>query len=331
MDIVIGVDVLLLAQASPAALGITHDVIDAVNRLSRRRVFDLRLVTPSTGDEGTAREDMRVVLRGGVEARAIPIGRTRPRGIVVVPGLGAATQEELHARMGAADVSPAARWLVRAWRSGAEVGASCTGVFLLGEAGLLDGRRCTSTWWLLHALTRRYPRAKAEPSAMLCAEDRVWSAGAAFAHIDLMLGLVAPHVGPALLEAAARHLVVEGRPSQARFVIPSFLAAHDPLASRVGAIVERRLAAPHTLATLAKDVSVTPRTLARRITAATGLSPMRFVQKIRVEAALHRLETTRDSVEAIAAAVGFEDPSALYRLLRRHTGRGPSAFRARRP
>src|SRR5262249_29895818 len=157
----------------------------------------------------------------------------RSRDVAVVLGLGAALPDEIEARIAQPDVDVVSAWLGRAWRRGAIVAASCTGVFLLGRAGLLDGRRCTSTWWLGPALKALQPDCDATLDSMVIQHERVWTAGAAFAHIDLMLALVARLAGTALAGDVARHLVVEQRPSQARFVVPSFLAAQDPLASRI--------------------------------------------------------------------------------------------------
>jgi len=313
------VDVLALEGSSPAALGVTFDVLDAVNRLAGEPVFEWRtLVTHGS----VAR------LRGGVSAPARPLSRAKPRDLVIVLGIGACDDAAVEERIAAPDALVAARWLHSAWRRGATVAASCTGVFLLGQAGLLDGRRCTTTWWLTSKLKSLFPESLSDTDSMLTDDTRVWTAGASFAHIDLMFGLVARFAGPALAEDAARYTVVDQRASQARYVMPGFLAAQDPIAREVEAYVRRRLAKPFTLQDLAQQTGTTTRTLNRRLALATGLSPMRFAQKIRVDAALHLLQTTRLSLEIVAERVGFEDSSALYRLIRRHTGRSPSLFRA---
>ena len=102
-----------------------------------------------------------------------------------------------------------------------------------------------------------------------------------------------------------------------------FPGDEDPAHQPVG-----RLAGGEELADLARQTGTTARTLSRRLTLATGLSPMRFAQKIRLDAALHLLQTTRLPLEAVAEKVGLEDCSALYRLIRRHTGKSPGLFRA---
>ena len=314
----IGVDILVLAGASPSAVGVSLDVLDAANKLARKPAFDHRVLSTETAG---------VALRGGLSIASRPLARTRARDLVIVPGLGAATREEAALRIAQPDAVRAAAWLKAAWQGGATVASSCTGVFVLGAAGLLDRRQCTTTWWLVPHLQSLFPASEPSRDAMLTEDRRVWTAGAALAHIDLMLGLVARFAGPALAEETARHLVVERRASQARYVIPAFLAARDPLAGRIERYVRTRLARPVSLAELAEATATTSRTLSRRLVAATGMAPMKFVQKIRVDAALHLLQTTRLPMPDVAEQVGFADQAALYRLIVRHTGSPPSAFR----
>jgi transcriptional regulator GlxA family with amidase domain len=313
-------DIIALDDCGPAALGITLDVLETVNRLAQRSVFEWRVLC-ARGSASRARY--------GVRAAASPLARARPRDLVIVLGAGMATPEGLGERLANDDVAQAAQWIGNAWNGGSVIAASCTGVFLLGAAGLLDGRRCTTTWWLVPTLAALHPTCNAEPDAMITEDRRVWTAGASFAHIDLMLSLIARFGGPQLAQQTARYLVVDQRASQARYVIPAFLAAQDSLATKVEGYVRRRLARPIDLAAMASSMGTSGRTLNRRIRRATSLSPMRLVQKIRVDAALHLLDTTRLTLPEIAERVGFADPSTLYRLLVRHTGKSPTELRAR--
>lgn len=310
------VDLIVLKGASPAGVGISIEVLDAVNRIAGQRVVTWRILSPA-GAQTSA--------RGGLLIPAQPMVRAQPRDIAIVAGLGAGSEAELTARLAGADAVQAARWIARAWTRGTTVAASCSGVFLLGKAGLLDGRRCTASWWLTPMLQAAFPQARPGADAMVVEQDRVWTAGAGLAHVDLMLALVGRFVGPEVADSTARHLAADRRASQACYVIPTDLAARDPLACKVEAVVRDRPAA--TLADLAAATGVPARTLARRIQAATGLSPMRFVQKIRLDAALHLLQSTRLPLDAVAERLGFADAATLYRLVRRHTGRAPGSFR----
>lgn len=312
------IDLIVLKEASPAAVGVSIELLDMVNRLAGQRLLNWRILSPS-GTQAT--------LGGGLFMPAQPLVRAQARDIVILPGLGTGTEAEMAARIAEPDAVAAARWLARAWARGATVAAACTGVFVLGTAGLLDRRHCTTAWWLVPALQAAFPSARTTADAMVTEDERIWTAGAALAHLDLMLALVGRFVGPELADSVARHLLVDRRASQAPYVMPARLAAHDPLACTIETAVRERLGGPITLPDLARAAGVAPRTLARRIQAATGLSPMRFVQKIRLDTALQLLQSTGLSLEAIADRLGFADAATLYRLVRRHTGQPPSAFR----
>lgn len=313
----IGVDVLVLSGASASAVGTTIDVVSAANRIIGTPTFDLRFVSP----------EPQVTLRGGLVATAQPLARARPRDVVVTPGLGAANAHEIANRLTAADVADAGQWLMRAGHRGVDIAASCTAVFVLASAGLLDGRRCVTTWWLGAELAEIAPTADVVIDEMVVRDSRIWTAGSAFAHIDLMLALMRHFGGAALADELASRLVVDQRTSQASFLIPSHLAARDDTVAALESFVRSHLDEPHTLHSMSKWCGLSPRTLARRTNSAVGLSPLQLVQRVRLERSLHLLRTTRMSLEEIAAAVGVTDPATLHRLVKKHTGRSPGALR----
>ncbi|MFC9664600.1 helix-turn-helix domain-containing protein [Nocardia sp. NPDC127606] len=127
---------------------------------------------------------------------------------------------------------------------------------------------------------------------MVVRDGPIWTAGSAFAHIDLMLALLRFLGGAALTDELASRLVIDERSSQAPFLIPSHLAARDETVAALESFVRTHLDRPHTLASLAQRCRVSPRTLARRTDRAVGLSPMQLVQRVRLEHALHLLRTT---------------------------------------
>ncbi|HTX95189.1 MAG TPA: helix-turn-helix domain-containing protein [Mycobacterium sp.] len=298
-------------------MGATIDVVSAANRILGKPTFDLRFVSARN----------QVVVRGGLVAAAQPVDRARARDVVVVPGLGAAEPREIAERLGEADVALAAQWLTRADARGATIAASCTAVFVLGAAGLLDQRRCVTTWWLGADLARVAPGANVVIDEMVVRDGPIWTAGSAFAHIDLMLAVIRHLGGAALTDELANRLVADQRTSQAGFLIPSHLAARDETIAALESFVRSRLDEPHTLDSLARSCGVSTRTLARRTRNAVGLSPLQLVQRVRLERSLHLLRTTRMPLDEIAAAVGLADPATLHRLVKRHTGQSPGALR----
>ncbi|MFN7135278.1 MAG: GlxA family transcriptional regulator, partial [Myxococcales bacterium] len=181
---------------------------------------------------------------------------------------------------------------------------------------------------LMPFFARRYPEVELRADRMVVESGRVVTAGSAFAHADLMLSVVARLTSPSLANLAARYLVLDTRASQSRYMVLDHLRRFDPLLRTLEEFVEANLDRQVSLDELARAAATSPRTLARKLEASMGMSPQRFVQRVRVEHAAHLLETTRESVEEIAARVGYADPAAFRRIFRRHTGDSPRGRRA---
>ena len=205
--------------------------------------------------------------------------------------------------------------------------ASCASTFLLAETGLLDGRRATTTWWFAPLFRQRYPAVELLTEQMVVADWPIATAGAAMAQMDLMLAIVDRFAGPGLAKACANYLLLGGRRSQAPFMAITFLASQDPKIARAEKWVRDNIARDFAIEELAKSVALAPRTFARRVSATCGISPIQFVQRIRLETARFLLETTRLPVDEIARRVGYAEPSTLRRLIRRDTKHPPGHFR----
>lgn len=322
--------ILVLDGVADGAVGISLDVLGAARRLAASvrgagatnpplvpRLFSLdgRSVTTCAG--------RTLAVDGAFAAR-----RMRPRDVVVVPGLGMATADEIHAAFEVPNVRSAVEALADVVRRGALVAASCSATFLLGAAGVLDGHEATTTWWLGPEFLRRFPRVTLRADRMVVASGLAVTAGSAFAHVDLMLALVARTSGPSLAKMVSRYLVIDERPSQSRYVISQHLRTDDAVVRSLERFVRAHLDRPVTLREMASATATSPRTLARRLEQALGTTPLQFVRRLRVERAVHLLETTRDSVDEIAAKVGYADAAAFRRILRRETGRAPRDLRA---
>jgi transcriptional regulator GlxA family with amidase domain len=219
--------------------------------------------------------------------------------------------------------------LLRRWSdSGTLVGAACTGTFVLAGTSLLDGQRATTSWWLAPFFREQYPHVVLAESHVLVGSSRFITAGAALAHLDLALWLVR-RCSPALAALTARYLVVDPRPSQAAFSIPDHLAHSDPLVERFERWARRQLADGFSLSEAARAALTSERTLARRLQSVLGKSPLAFFQDLRVERAVHLLQTTSASMDQIADQVGYADGVTLRTLIRRKLGRGVRELRVR--
>ena len=304
-----------------------------VSVLALDDVFDLGLAAVLDGLQ-TANElialfalpvapfDVRVVgVRSAVRtARGfqVPLSRAHARrpDCVVVPALGFKTPAPLEAALGRPDVGEAGALLRRWSRGGAMTAAACVGTFVLAESGLLDGERATTTWWLAPLFRQRYPAVAVDEATMIVPSGRVVTAGAALSHMDLVLWLIR-RVSPQLASLTARYLIVDARPSQAVYAVADHLAHADPVVQRFEEWARRRMPASFSLDEAARAAGASKRTLARRLQRTLGVSPLAYVQRLRLERAVHLLRTSGASVDEIAGEVGYADGATLRALLRR--------------
>ncbi len=279
-----------------------------------------------------SRFDVKVVgVRKGIrtsQGLSVPVGRISSRApdCVVVPAIGYKMPGPLERALARVDVRDASRALQEWARRGATMTAACIGTFVMAESGLLDHQRATTTWWLAPLFRKRYPSVLLDESHMLVKSGKFVTAGAALSHIDLALWLIRG-VSPKLASLTAKYLIVDSRPSQSAYALSDHLIHSDPLVQRFEAWARARLAHGFSLDDAAKAVRTSKRTLARRMQAVLGKSPLAYFQAVRVERALHLLRTTSASVDQIAARVGYSEGAILRVLLRRRLGLGIKEIR----
>jgi transcriptional regulator GlxA family with amidase domain len=246
---------------------------------------------------------------------------------IVMPAISAGNPDVLVDRLGCAAVRAAGKQL-RAWHAqGGRIAAACIGTFVLAESGLLDGQEATTTWWLGPLFRSRYPEIRLDQDRMLVPSGRFVTAGAAMGHLDLVLWLIR-QASPQLATLVARYMLVDGRVSQAPYIIPDHLSHSDPLIERFERWTRANLARGFSLQEAAHELATSPRTLQRRAEAVLGKSPLSYFQDRRVERARHLIETSAMDLDAIAAEVGYADGATLRTLLRRRLGRGVRELRA---
>ncbi|QTD44531.1 GlxA family transcriptional regulator [Ottowia testudinis] len=270
-----------------------------------------------------------VRLSGGLElsTRKLP-QRARPDASVwVLPGIRLEDPAQLRDRLADPRLHQAARAVARHVAAGGRVAASCFAVFVLALAGVADGRRVTTTWWLARALQQHFPACLVDADRMVCADGPITTAGAALAQTDLMLHLLRTHGGYALADWVSRVLLIDARAAQSPYVVPQALAAGDGFVSQLVEQIEARLPNQVSVAQLAQRVAMSPRTLSRRVQHATGKTPMALIQSVRLRKARELLQSTGMGMEQVAAAVGYQDATALRRMVKKTTGVLPSQLR----
>lgn len=216
-----------------------------------------------------------------------------------------------------------------AHEAGARVASLCTGAFVLAAAGLLDGRRATTHWAHTRALAERHPRVEVDPDVLYVDNGSVLTSAGKAAAMDLCLHLVRLDHGSAVANTLARRLVVPPHRAggQAQFVTAPVPAQDDhPLAELLPWAVER-LDRPLTVEDLARRANMSSRNLGRHFRSTTGTTPLQWLLTQRIRRAQELLETTGDSVDAIAEATGMGTATSLRRHFNRTVGVPPDTYR----
>ncbi len=211
------------------------------------------------------------------------------------------------------------------------IASVCTGAFLLGELGLLDGRRVTTHWAGLAALTQRYPAARVAQDHLFEQDGNVWTSAGVLSGVDMTLALIEQDTNRALAMAIAQRLVVflVRHGGQSQFSAPISLqgeARTDRLAQLV-AILQERLAKPWDIGAMAAAVSMSERTLHRRCKEAFELTPAQLLAELRLEHARTLLLSAQRSIKAVALASGYGTPSSLTKAFTERFGVAPTRYR----
>jgi transcriptional regulator GlxA family with amidase domain len=209
------------------------------------------------------------------------------------------------------------------------VAATCTGAFILAEAGLLDGRRATTHWNRAGELQARFPNVKVEEDRIFIVDGPVWTSAGMTAGIDLALAMIEKDLGANVARAVARNLVVYHRRAggQSQF---SALLELEPKSDRIQsalAFAKRHLHTRLTVGQLAEAAHLSPRQFSRVFRAETGQSPAKAVENLRLEAARLMMEQSRHPIDVIARQTGFADRDRMRRAFLRAFGQPPQVIR----
>lgn len=216
---------------------------------------------------------------------------------------------------------------------GAVLASLCSGAFVLAATGLLDGRRATTHWRYLDAMSSRYPRIRLEPDVLYVEEDRLLTAAGSAAGIDLCLHLVRRDFGAEIANRVARRLVVAPHRDggQAQFIERPVPKPRE--GARLSALMEWMQASldqDQSIPDLARRAGMSTRTFQRRFEETTGLPPGAWLLQVRIAHAQELLEQVAErSLADIAAAAGFRTVAALRHHFRQRLGVSPTQYRAR--
>ncbi|WP_244424703.1 GlxA family transcriptional regulator [Methylobacterium nodulans] len=294
------------------------DVFAEANTQAGTTIYDLAVVGTRPGPVETS--------SGRCLVADLVAGAEDPAGFDTLLVAGAPRIHELQA-----DAALCA-WLASAALKSRRYGSVCSGAFLLGQAGLLQGRRVTTHWAVADSLARRYPEAVVDGDAICLFDGPVRTAAGVTAGLDLALALVDEDLGSEVARRVASQLVMYFKRGggQMQFSRRGVGApAGRSALQEVQRWVAAHPAADHGVAKLAARAGMSPRHFARLFRAETGLTPATFVENVRIEAARRLLEEGKAASKQVAGACGFHDADTLRRAFVRRIGLTPAEYRQR--
>jgi transcriptional regulator GlxA family with amidase domain len=212
---------------------------------------------------------------------------------------------------------------------GVRVASVCSGAYVLAEAGLLDGRRATTHWGRTQDFLSKYPNVKLEPDQIFVRDGDTWTSAGISAGIDLALAMVSEDYGDEVAQETARQLVLYHRRSGGQSQFSSLLELKAPT-GRFGPLLawaREHLKAPLTVEDLAEQAGMSSRHFARAFIAETGTTPSKAVERLRIEVARQRVQSSSEAIERVAQSTGFRDPERMRRAFIRAFGQPPQSLR----
>ncbi len=292
-----------------------NSLIEAHGRPERH--YDLRIVSR---DGAQLSSSSGMIIQPHCSIAEVP----KPLDTLLVPG--GRGQEQ-------AGCDPALlEWIISSAARARRTASVCTGAFLLARAGLLDGRRATTHWAHAEKLQVGYPKVDVDPDPIFVRHGPIWTSAGVTAGMDLALALVEQDMDRDAALTIARHLVMflrrPGNQSQFSATLVSQEPAREPLRDTQQAVLED-MAGVHTVEAMAERANMSPRHFARAFRTETGVTPARYVERVRLEAARRRLEEGAEPISAVAAACGFGTPETMRRVFLRALQVGPAEYRRR--
>ncbi len=219
-------------------------------------------------------------------------------------------------------------WLKHQYDHGALMGGSCSGAFVLGEAGLLNKRRCTTTWWLHYEFTQRFPQASAAWGSALLQDGNIITSGGPLSWVDISLRMIRLLAGDEAANRAADFAVVDSLPSsQDKYIPQGHVMSVDPFIIEAEHKIRQNLSQALSTVELASALAMSERTLHRRLKQLTGEAPKSFMDRVRMDMAKTLLHTSNQQINSIALEFGYSDEAVFRRLFRKQVGMSPSEYR----
>lgn len=315
------VSILVPKGAILGSLEGSRQLLTQVNHFYRDRgmkpVFDVQLV-------GIEKE---TPLSGGLfmaNANKL-IGEVNKTDLIIIPALDGDLQKALEANK---DFIP---WIIRQHNNGAEVASLCLGAFLLASTGIVNGRKLATHWLAEGAFRQMFPDVELVTEKVVTDEQGIYSSGGAFSYLNLILYLIEKFAGRDMSILAAKVFAIEiEREDQLSFIIFQGQKGHeDQPILKAQEYIEKNFHEKITVDQLASMFALGRRNLERRFKKATSNTVTEYIQRVKIEAAKNRLESSRDNVNEVMFKVGYTDTKAFRTTFKRITGLSPLQYRSK--
>ena len=253
----------------------------------------------------------------------IHISEIKRTDLIIVPSLNHNYQKAVDAN------KPLIEWVDRQYKQGAEIAAICTGAFMLASTGLLDNKNCSTHWSAADNFRHLFPKVKLQEDKIITDENGIYTNGGAYSFLNLMIYLVEKFYDRQTAIFCSKVFQIEmDRNSQSEFMIFSGQKTHDDeMVKKAQAYIEKHVHEKISVDFLSSKFSVGRRNFDRRFIKATSNTPVEYMQKVKVEAAKRKLETSRESVDEIMYSVSYSDNKAFRTVFKKVTGLSPLEYR----
>lgn len=303
------------------------DALSLANRYTAQQYAEREVLPPTL--------DVRLVSVSGEAVRAengrlvaVDEGmRSGPYDLIYVAPFAIGKPETLAARL--EPLHPVGDWLTAAHGEGVRLAASGSGIAVLARAGVLAGVVVPLPWWLERPMTRLYPRLTFDVDRRVQVQDDLFLASIHAAEAALAVRIVEAIMSPDVATWIERITGVDRYPDgpDPALAFSHTVLREDELVTRAAHWLQLRFAQKPQIADLSAAMAVHPRTLSRRFTASLGMTPVDYLQRLRVEAAKRMLARSARKVDRVGYLVGYSDPRFFKSLFRKHTGLTPGEYR----
>jgi transcriptional regulator GlxA family with amidase domain len=220
-------------------------------------------------------------------------------------------------------------WIIRQYRQGAEVASLCIGAFLLASTGLLNGKKCSTHWRSANEFRAMFPEVQLVDDRIITEEQGLYSSGGANSYWNLLLYLVEKYTSREIAITAAKVFAVEiDRESQSAFIMFNGQKSHeDEPVKKAQEFIENNVSDKISVEELAVKFAIGRRNFERRFKKATNNTPVEYIQRVKIEAAKKRFETSRKNVNEVMYEVGYSDTKAFRAVFKKITGLSPIDYR----